>query len=123
MVEPEKPCVFLDPEGAEPELLVSYPEKPRSLAELWTYVRSGLEENNPELVALARKYLGRSECFVDPVWQPSPGVFAFAVYEQEYNSNLYRSVTLTPCFGRGALHLRVSDVTEKSIRLDWEEPA
>src|SRR5215471_8708669 len=98
------------------------PRTPLSMSELWEYVRNALEENNADLQAFARKYLGRPECFVDPVWQPSPGVFVLAIYEED-SPTVYRSVALEPCFSQAAIHLRVSDVTEKCIKTDWEETA
>jgi hypothetical protein len=122
MIEPEKPSVFFDSEAAEPELLVSLPSSPLSLPELWTYIQAGLEANNPELEALARRRLGRSNIFVDPIWQSRPGQFVAAIYELN-DPDMYRSLTLETHFARAAIHLRVADVVEKHIKLDWEETA
>ena len=118
MLEPEKACVFCDQEALQPELLVSYPKKPIGLAELWGYLHSALEENTCELEAFARKHFGREDLFVDPIWQPCPGVFTIALYEKA-GSDIYRSITLAPYFDRGGIHLVISEVIEKSFDFDW----
>jgi hypothetical protein len=46
MFEPEKACVFCDANGTDPELLVSYPEFPLSLTELWVYVQRARGEQS-----------------------------------------------------------------------------
>jgi hypothetical protein len=121
MTDPEKACVFFDSAGAEPELLVSLPSSPRSLAELWTYIQCALEENTAELEALARQHFDRSDLFVDPVWMPSPGKFTLAIFAEWDAPDLYRALTLEPRFGRGAIHLRVVDTVERQVPLPWED--
>src|SRR5215831_8635838 len=118
MLDPEKPCVFFDAENNE--LLVSYPEKTLGLPELWEYIKRGLEDNIPELEAFARKHFATTKGFVDPIWQPAPGTWMCAIYEPD-NADLYRDITLTPFFSRGAIHLTIANVTEKYFRTDWEK--
>jgi hypothetical protein len=120
MREAEKPCVFFDPEAAEPELLVSLPSSSLSLLDLWEYARSGLEESPSELEALARQHFDRSDLFVDPIWMPSPGKFVCAVFSEVDVPDLYRALTLEPHFSQGAIHLRVTNTVEKHVPLPWE---
>jgi hypothetical protein len=121
MLEPEKACVFFDPAGAERELLVSLPSSPRSLAELWTYLQLALEENTTELESFARQHFGRSDLFVDPIWMPSPEKFTLAIFALVDSPDLYRALTLEPCFSQGAIHLRIVDTVEKHVPLPWED--
>jgi hypothetical protein len=119
----EKPCVFFDPEAGEPELLVSLPSSPLSLADLWEYVRNALEENTAELESLARQHFDRSDLFVDPVWMPAPGKFTLGLFAEWDPTDMYRALTLEPRFAQAAIYLRAVDTTEKHVPLDWEDYA
>jgi hypothetical protein len=78
-------------------------------------------EKTPE--SLARQHFDRSDLFVDPIWMPSPGKFTLAIFAEWDAPDLYRALTLEPCFSQGAIHLRVVDTTEKHIPLPWEDCA